>query len=60
MYIFEDDEAVIKMIIKSRGPTRRHVSRTQRVANDRLFDNFFGPKDSDHACGLQESNSQTF
>ena len=24
-----------------------------------LFDNFFGPKDSDQVCGLQESNSQT-
>ena len=38
LYIFEDDEAVIKMTIKSRSPTRRHVSRTQRVAIDRFFD----------------------
>ena len=28
LYIFEDNEAVIKMIIKSRSPTMRHVSRT--------------------------------
>ena len=28
--IFEDNEAVIKMIIKGRSPTTRHVSRTQR------------------------------
>ena len=36
--VFEDNEAVIKMIIKSRSPTLRHVSRTQRVALDWLFD----------------------
>ena len=37
LYIFEDNEAVIKMIIKSRSPTLRHVSCT-RVAVDGLFD----------------------
>ena len=37
LYIFEDNEAVIKMIIKGR-PTMRHVSRTHRVALDWLFD----------------------
>ena len=31
-YVFEDNEAVIKMIIKDRSPTMRHVSRTHRVA----------------------------
>ena len=31
LYIFEDNEAVIKMIIKWRSPTMRHVSRTHRV-----------------------------
>ena len=35
---FEDDEAVIKMIIKGRSPTMRYVSRTHRVALDWLFD----------------------
>ena len=35
-YIFEDNEAVIKMIIKGRSPTVRHVSRTHRVALDWL------------------------
>ena len=35
---FEDNEAVIKMIMKSRNPTLRHVSRTYRVALDWLFD----------------------
>ena len=38
MYAFEDNEAVIKMIIKGRSPTMRHVSRTHRVALDWLFD----------------------
>ena len=35
--IFEDNEAVIKMIIKERSPTMRHVTRTHRVALDWLF-----------------------
>ena len=38
LYIFEDNEAVIKMIIRGRSPTMRHVSRTHRVALDWLFD----------------------
>ena len=38
LYVFEDNEAVIKMIIKVRSPTMRHVSRTHRVALDWLFD----------------------
>ena len=33
-YVFEDNEAVIKMIIEGRSPTMRHVSRTHRVALD--------------------------
>ena len=37
-YVFEDNEAVIKMIFKGRRPTMRHVSRTHRVALDWLFD----------------------
>ena len=38
LYIFEENEAVIKMIIKGRSPTMRHVSRTHRVALNWLFD----------------------
>ena len=38
LYIFEVNEAVIKMIMKDRSPTLRHVSRTHRVALDWLFD----------------------
>ena len=37
-YIFEENEAMIKMIIKGRSITMRHVSRTHRVALDWLFD----------------------
>ena len=36
--VFDDKEAVIKMIIKGRSPTVRHVSRTHRVALDWLFE----------------------
>ena len=38
LYMFEDNEAVIKIIMKGRSPTMRHVSRTHRVALDWLFD----------------------
>ena len=38
LYVFEDNEAVIKMIIKGRSPTMRHVSTIHRVALDWLFD----------------------
>ena len=34
LYVFEDNEALINMIIKGRSPTMRHVSRTHRVALD--------------------------
>ena len=38
LYVFEDNEAVIKMIITGGSPTIRHVSRTYRVALDWLSD----------------------
>ena len=38
LYVFWDNEAVIKMILEGRSPTMRHVSRTHRVALDWLFD----------------------
>ena len=38
LYMFDDNEAVIKMIIKGRSPAMRHLSRTHRVALDWLFD----------------------
>ena len=38
LYVFEDNEAVIKMVVVGRSPTMRHVSRTHRVALDWLLD----------------------
>ena len=38
LYVFEDNEAVMKMILKGRSPKMRNVSRTHRVALDWLFD----------------------
>ena len=38
LYVFQDNEAVIKMIIKKRSPTMRHVSRSHRIALDWFFD----------------------
>ena len=38
LYILEDNEEVINMIIKGRNLLVRHVSRTHRVALDWLFD----------------------
>ena len=38
LYIFDDNEAVTNMIIHGPSPTMRHVSRTDRVARDWLFD----------------------
>ena len=37
-YVVADNEVVIKMIIKGRSPTMRHVSRTHRTALNWLFD----------------------
>ena len=46
LYIFEDNEPVIKMIIRGRSPNMRHVSRTHRVALDWLFHRInFEPQD---------------
>ena len=43
--MFEDSDAVIKMIMKGRSPTMRHVLRTHRVALHWFFrSNQFGPQ----------------
>ena len=61
LYVFEDNEAVIKMIIKGRSPTMRHVSRTHRVALDRFVrSNQFGPKKSKSTNLTPKANSQTY
>ena len=56
--IFEDKEAVIKMIIKGRSPTIRHVSRTHSVALDWLFDRI--NLDSNSNMLATKNNSQTY
>ena len=38
LFIFEDNETVIKMIIKGRSPTMTHLSRTHSVTLDWLLD----------------------
>ena len=34
LYVFEDNEAVIKLTRKGKSPTMRYVSRTHRVSLD--------------------------
>ena len=59
LYVFEDNEAAIKMIIKGRSPTMRHLSRTHRVALDWLFDRInLDPKNSSQVHRHQNINSQ--
>ena len=38
LLVMEDNEAVIKMTIKGRSPTMRHVARTHRIDLDWLFE----------------------
>ena len=60
-YVFEDNEAVVKMITKGRNPTMRHVSRTHRVALDRLFDRInLEPKFQIKYIDTKKTNSQTY
>ena len=45
LYVFEYNEAVIKMIMKGRSSTMRHLSRIHRVALDWFIDRInLGPK----------------
>ena len=61
LYIFEDNEAVIKMTIKGRSPTMRHGSRTHRVALDWLFErNNLEPKIQIKYVNTKNTNSSTF
>ena len=59
LYVFEDNEAVIKMIMKGRSPTMRHVSRTHRVALDWLFDRINLDPKSKSNTSTPKTNSQT-
>ena len=60
LYVFEDNEAVIKMIIKGRSPTMRRVSRTDRVALDWLFDRINLTPRSKSNTSTPRTNWQTF
>ena len=60
LYIFEDNETVIKMIIKGRSPTMGQVSRTHRVELDWLFDRInFDPRSKSHML-TPKTTSLTF
>ena len=58
LYVFEDNEAVIKMIMKGRSPTMRHVSRTHRVALGCSIESIWTPK-SKLNTSTPRTNSQT-
>ena len=59
LYVFEDNEAVIKMILKERSPTMRHVSRTHWVALDWLFDRIYLDPKIQSSTLTPKTNSQT-
>ena len=58
LYIFEDNEALIKMIIKGRSPTMRHVSRTHKVAIGYSTESVWTPRFKSNML-TPETNSQT-
>ena len=59
LYVFEDNEAVIKIVIKGRSPTMRHVSRTHRVALDWLFDRINWTEKSKSSTSTPKTNLLT-
>ena len=59
LYVFEDNEAVIKMIMKGRSPTMRHVSRTHRVALDWCSIELIWTPKSKSNTSTPKTNSQT-
>ena len=62
LYVFEDNEAVIKMIIKKRSPTMSHVSRTHSQSCSWLVNrsNQFGHQNPNQIHWHQKNNSQTY
>ena len=60
LYVFKDNEAVIKIIIFGSSPTMRHVSRTHRGAFDWLFDRINLDQKSKSNTLTPRTNSQTF
>ena len=60
LHVFEDNEAVIKMIIKERSPTMRHVSWTHRVAFDGYsIESIWTPKSKSNTS-IPKTNLPTF
>ena len=57
LYIFQDKEAEIKMIIKGRSPMMRHVSRYHRVALDGLLDRITWAQKSKSNMWTPKTNS---
>ena len=60
LYIFENNEAVVKLIIKGRSPAMRHVSRTHRVALDWLCNRIMWTPRSKSNFLTPKSNWQTY
>ena len=60
LFIFEDNAAAIKMIIKSRSPTQRHSFKNHRVAPDGSFDRIKLDPRSKSSVSHPKINSQTF
>ena len=60
LYVFEENEAVIKMIFTGRSPTMKHVSRTHRVALDWLFDRINLDPKSKPSTPTPKTNSQMY
>ena len=61
LYFFEGNDAIIKILIKGRSPTMRHVSRTHGVALDWLFDRInLDPKKFKSVTFTPNTKSQTF
>ena len=60
LYIFEDNEAVIKMTSKGRSQAMRHVSGTHKVSLDWLFDRINLEPQIRIKCDNTKTNSLTF
>ena len=56
LFVFEDNDAVIKMIMNGPSPTLRHVSRTHRVNLDWLFDSISLAWNPDRTCCHLKAN----
>ena len=60
LYVYEDNEAVIKIIIRGRSPTMRHVSKTHRVALDWSTDRInLDTENPNQICRHQKNKSRT-